>query len=91
MKKSGFTIVEVVVIVATVAVIAGVGYMAYTNIFATKDTSSSVKTSPSPKASQAPNTAVKTSADLDKVDKELDELSIDDSDAGQFDSSTSEF
>ena len=91
MKKSGFTIVEVIVIVVTVIVIAGVGYMAYTNIFAKKDSSTSVKSSPSPQASQTADATVDNTSDLDKVDKQLDELSIDDSDTSQLDSSTSGF
>lgn len=91
MKKSGFTIVEVVVIVVTVIVIAGIGYMAYTNIFAKKDSSTSVKTSPSPQASQTADTTIGDTSDLDKVDKQLNDLSIDDGDASQLDSSTSGF
>ncbi|MFZ2544568.1 MAG: hypothetical protein WAW80_01185 [Candidatus Saccharimonadales bacterium] len=91
MKKTGFTIVEVVIVIVTLFVIGAVGYLAYTNIFTKNDTISSTTVTTSPQVSKAPDTTVTAPSDLDKVTGQLDDLSIDDNDASDFESSTTDF
>ena len=90
MKKAGFSVFEIIIIIVVLAIVGAVGYLAYTNFFA-KNNDSSATVSPSPQASTGTDTAVKDSSDLDKVDKQLDDLTVDDTDSSQLDSSTSNF
>jgi prepilin-type N-terminal cleavage/methylation domain-containing protein len=88
MKKSGFTIVEVLIVVATLAIICGVGYVAYKNFTNPKDEQA---TSSSTTSDTSSTVKVETTDDLTIVDTQLDQLEIDDGDAEQLESAANSF
>ena len=86
-KRNGFTAIEALLVVAALVIVGGVGYMAYANLIAPKDTATTVESS----ESSTPATTVTDTSDLDKVDRALDELSIDDSESTELDELTTSF
>lgn len=88
-NKNGFTIVEIVILIAVLAIIGALGYMAYNNLIAGNSTNS--KDAASSNQTVAP-VVVKSSSDLEKVTKELDAMSLEDSDStSQLDTAASSF
>lgn len=84
-RKDGFSIIEILLIIVVLFIVGGVGYMAYNNLG--QKTASNV-TQNQPTASPV---VVKYKKDLDTVDKQLDDLQLDDSETNQLDSSADSF
>ncbi len=83
-RHNGFTVIEGLLIIVVVGIIGAVGYMGYTNFIAPK-TPATVSSS----SSEPVN--VESKADLDDASTQLDNVSLDDSDSGQFDSAAGSF
>ena len=90
-NKNGFTIVEVVVLIAVLAIIGALGYMAYNNLVNSQDSNKTADASTAQTPTATP-VVVKSSSDLEKISKELDAMSLEDSDSSsQFDTTASSF
>jgi Tfp pilus assembly major pilin PilA len=87
-KQSGFAIVELGFVLFVVAIIGVIGFMVYDNFLKPKPTETAVMTSPSPSVSPV---QVRTASDLSKVDTQLSNVSVDDSDSSTLDSAASSF
>jgi len=78
-RQSGFTIVELAIIVVVIAIIAALGYLAYDRFVAKKGNTSSSDTSQTvSSAKDLPATPeIKTKADLSKANTVLDSVNLD--------------
>lgn len=90
-NQSGFSVVELVIILLVVGALAFVGYMVYNRQQDDKttvnDTSQSVATDDVPSAPE-----IKTTGDLDKASATLDQVDVDsNNDSSQLDSELSAF
>lgn len=86
-KNAGFTFVEVVAVMAILVIVGGVGYMAYNNFVKPKD-----QTTAQAQTTDIKPVVVKSKADLDAADKQLDALPVDDnSETSQLDSAANSF
>lgn len=85
-RHEGFSIVEGLLVVAVLVVVGAVGYLAYDNLLVPKamnDTTSDTV------ASKPVN--ITNSKDLDTVNNDLDQLTVDDSELSQLDSAINSF
>ena len=92
-NKNGFSLVETVVLLTVMVLVGALGYMAYNNFVANTDgkatSTSDMSTSPNPSVSPV---VVKSTSDLDKISKELDSMSLEDSDSSsQYDTAANSF
>lgn len=88
MKKTGFSIVELLIVIVVVGIIGAVGYVGYNTFTSRRDAQTAAT---SQQATPSTPVTIQSNADLDAVDKQLDALSVDDSDSAQLDASTSGF
>lgn len=84
--REGFSIVEGLLITAVLVVVGAVGYLAYSNLLAPKTTNDTTNA-----AAAAKPVTVASSKDLDTVNNDLNQLTVDDSELTQLDSAINSF
>jgi predicted negative regulator of RcsB-dependent stress response len=92
-KQSGFSVVELLLIIVVIGILVFVGYFVYNKQRENKATSSSQSQDQSVTEAEVKEPPqVTTAKDLDTVDKALDDTSLDeDPDSRQLDAQLSEF
>ena len=78
-KRSGFSIIEGIIIVVVVAIIVSLGLVFYNNYVAKNDTTTTEQEA-QVNTSQDEPTQISSSADLDAAADQLDQLDIEDTD-----------
>ena len=83
-KQGGFSIIESLLILVVLVIVGVVGYMAYMNFLAPKAADTTTKES-------SEQVKVESKKDLDKADKALDDVSLEDTDSTQIDEAADNF